>query len=128
MQTYSILMSKIQNNEGRHQQCFQALNTLQDELNTLKIGLSKLLSKEFGAELLVRLDTFQTLLLDHDAAIALLRHELSVRMKSMDRNAGTPNNFSAADPTIDIKLIAEKIQQLKVQLSGYTTALTRSER
>lgn len=107
------------------QQYLAALNHLQGEVNTLKAGLSFVLSKQFSIELLARMETFQTVLLNNDAAIAVLRHELSIQTESSGQNGCDASAVS--DPERDIQLMSIQITKLKAQLAKYTSAFTNAD-
>jgi hypothetical protein len=120
-------MSNNQHDEEQLHACLTALNNLQDVINNLKVGISYVLGKGFNAALLVRMEALQTHLLNHDAAIALLRHQLSGQVK--DANAGGDQaHMARQDPAEDVSAISEAIEKLKAQLLGYTSALIRNGR
>jgi len=123
-------MSNILTDEETIQQWLVLLSFLQTEINDLKVAFSRVLSKEFSAALLVRMESFQTHLLDHDAAIAVLRHELSISMEKI-KKSDLDINSAAIQPIQDtsqhIELMCNEIEKLKNQLSKYTTAFSGSD-
>jgi len=72
-------MSIIQQRE-KLLQWMAALNTLQSEINTLKTNLTFTLQQEVHPALLQSIESIQTQLLEQDMAIALIRHEMAIRM------------------------------------------------
>lgn len=107
-------------------QSIAMLNALQTDINNLKLGLSHVLSKEFSAALLLRMESFYTVLLNHEATIAVLRHELSIQTANTEAHNIELPPLLQPDPANDIKVVGEQIEKLKVQLAKYSTAFIKS--
>jgi hypothetical protein len=97
----------------------QTVDALQAENNRVKEMLSEVLQQDLSPELLENLEYCQTLLLNKDVALALLRHEISEkahRLKGMNYGSNGNGLSQRSDTKLqrDIEIMKEEIAAMDV--------------